>query len=230
MICLNFSDIVSIITSIAYSAFMLMTLKNVQFYYNNLTLISTMYMVFNSFPIVSGCVTFAITLLRTIVIYNPFFQIRKRFFTIFLVLTMVIFIILTQVIGFWMYILPYHLSEFRFSGLIVAILSCLNIVISAAAIIILKKSSIEGHRDRNYAAVTMVIISMVYFVTSFPILLMLVVPSIKLDDEFDSLFIFMSMLSLSCLLNPLVYICRKHQIRGFAKECFQKLKCCCRYY
>ena len=225
MICLNLSDILSVTTSIAYSVCILLIEISADLYNGTLTII--MYMLFNSFPIVSGCVTFAITLLRTIVIYNPFFQIRKRFFTICLVLTIVIFIILAQVLGYWLFILPSHLHGYRLGGLIVAILSCLNIVMSAATIIILKKSSIEGHQERNYAAVTMVIISIIYFATSFPILLIVTTFSFELQNEYKSVFVFMAMLSLSCLLNPLVYIYRKRQIRSYAKECLQKLNCRC---
>ena len=217
MICLNFSDILSVITLITFSFHILFSSGG-----NNFTLVVYLLtlIVLNMFPIVSVCVTFAITLLRTIVVYNPFLQIRKRLFTLCLVVTIVIIILLVPILSWLKF--P---ARFTLGGFTVVILSCLNIGMSVATIIVLKKSKIEGHRDRNYAAVTMVILSVLYFVTSFPMLLTLTIPALKDDDEKKNN-IYLVMVNLSCLLNPLVYIYRKHQIRTFVKECFQKLKCC----
>ena len=215
MICLNFSDILSVITSITFSFYILFLSGD------NFMVVYLLIIILNISPIVSGCMTFAITLLRTIVVYNPFLQIRKRLFTLCLVVTIVIIILLVLILS--LLILP---MRFTIGGFTVVILSCLNIGMSVATIIVLKKSKIEGHRDRNYAAVTMVILSVLYFVTSFPILLTLTIPALKDDHEIKDYHIYLVMVNLSCLLNPLVYIYRKHQIRTFVKECFQKLKCC----
>ena len=217
MICLNLSDILSVISSMAYCGDMLMSSIA---HYDDVTLDTALYMAFTSFPTVSGCVTFAITLLRTIVIYNPFFQIRKRlciFSLAFIISLVLIFLQIT-----WNS--DYNIL-FRRSGIIIVSISCLNIVMSAATIIILKKSSAEGHQGRNYAGVTMVIISMIYFVTSFPIFLAVVFPKLFYHEIYDTeLMVYMVMLSLSSILNPLVYIYRKHQMRSYAKERFLKLK------
>ena len=224
MICLNFSDILSVITSIAYCGNSLMSTI---MHYHNETLDTALYMAFNSFPAVSGCVTFAMTLLRTIVIYNPFFQIRKKlciFSLAFIISLLLIFSLIT-----WISEFSYTYVHYMLSGIIVVSISCLNIVMSTATIIILKKSSAEGHQERNYAGVTMVIISMIYFVTSFPILLAVVIPELFYYEYYNTDFmVYMVMLSLSSLLNPLIYIYRKHQIRSYAKERFLKLKVFCR--
>ena len=202
MICLNFSDILSVITSITFSFNILFLYGGDNFKFTVVYLLTLI--VLNISPIVSGCVTFAITLLRTIVVYNPFFQIRKRLFILCLVVTIVILIILVLILPLFF---PRRLL---YGGFIVVILSCLNIGMSVATIIVLKKSKIEGHRDRNYAAVTMMILSVLYFVTSFPILLTLTIPALKDDDEKKDNYIYLVMVNLSCLLNPLVYIYRKH--------------------
>ena len=224
MICLNFSDILSVITSIAYCGNNLMsTIMD----YHDETLDTALYIAFNSFPAVSGCVTFAITLLRTIVIYNPFFQIRKRlcvFSLAFIISLVLIFLQITWISDF-----SYAYAHYMLSGIIIVSISCLNIVMSIATIIILKKSNAEGHQERNYASVTMVIISMIYFVTSFPILIAIVIPETFYHENYNTDFmVYMVMLSVSSLLNPLVYIYRKHQIRSYAKERFLKLKGFCR--
>ena len=44
----------------------------------NETLVGIAFILFNSFPVISGCITFMITLLRTIVIHNPFYHARKK--------------------------------------------------------------------------------------------------------------------------------------------------------
>ena len=64
--------------------------------------------------------------------------------------------------------LPKSLRRYNIYSLMTAILGCCNITMSVATIIVLKKTRGDGQRERNHAAVTMVIISVIYFITSFP--------------------------------------------------------------
>ena len=108
----------------------------------------------------------------------------------------------------------------------IAVLSCGNIVMSAATIILLKKTRSDDQQERNHAAVTMVIISVIYSITSFPILVMFLISKNNTVDYLD-VYVYTFMFSLSSLLNPLVYIFRKRQMQRFVKEQFHKLLFCC---
>ena len=46
---------------------------------------------------------------------------------------------------------------------------------TAAIIIVFKKSGLEEQKDKNYAAITMVIINAAYFITSLPMLVVQVI-------------------------------------------------------
>ena len=222
MICLNLKDILSNLANRIYnSCYAGLPCIKIPF------LAHTFYCALNAFAISSGCVTFAITLLRTIAIYRPFYHIRKRIFVGILVLVTVAILVLIGVLY-----LPTNYVPLQLCGVATVILSCFNIAMSAAAIIVLRKPEIEGveyHRqERNYAVVTMVIISFIYFITSFPILLVLVVfPGLPLYQQTYAGEIYLMMLSLSSLLNPLVCIFRKQQIQTYIKECLRKLLYCC---
>ena len=99
---------------------------------------------------------------------------------------------------------------------------------SVATVIVLKKIRGDGQQERNHAAVTMVIISVIYFVTSFTGLFTFLISD---DDDktayFDKGFINILLLCLSSTLNPMVYIFRKHQMRLYIKQKLYKLTCCC---
>ena len=222
MICLNLTDILSNFASIIFNS-CYVGLPCI------LILVEIFYYDLNAFAISSGCVTFAITQLRTMTIYRPFYHIRKRIFVGILVLVTFMMIVLIGVLYLRTSYVPFQLC-----GVAAVILSCFNIAMSAAVIIVLRKPEIEGveyHRqERNYAVVTMVIIliSFIYFATSFPILLVLVVfPGLPLYQQTYAGEIYLMMLSLSSLLNPLVYIFRKQQIQTYIKECLRKLLYCC---
>ena len=228
MICLNLSDILSLITSASHSINILME-KIIEV---NETLVGIAFILLNSFPVISGCITFMITLLRTIVIHNPFYHARKRVFVVSLMF--VIVVSLPLVLGFWNSAGPFFESIFRLFGFVILGLSCINIAMSTAAIIVLKKSGIEGHQDKNYAAVTMVIISVICFTTSLLILAVQVITgthySTEITDEvankeLNAFLVYMMELSISCLFNPLVYIIIKHQLRTYIKSCLERLGC-----
>ena len=229
MICLNLSDILSLITSASHSIYILME-KIIEV---NETLVGIAFILFNSFPVISGCITFMITLLRTIVIHNPFYHARKRVFVVSLVFMIVASLFV--VLGFWNSSGPFFQSIFRLFGFVILGLSCINIAMSTVSIFILKKSGIEGHQDKNYAAVTMVIISVIYFTTSLPILVVQAITvshySTEITEEvaskeLNAFLVYMMALSISCLFNPLVYIFRKRQLRNYIKSCFEKLCSC----
>ena len=169
MICLNLSDILSIITSIAYSVIILIDMVNEV----DDIIIETVFRLFNSFPVISGCIKFIITLLRMIAIYNPFYHARKRIFVVLLVSMIVVSGILVKI--FWNSKTEYIESNSKLFGFVVWTLSYLSIIMCTATIIVLKKSGLEGQKDKNYAAVTMVIISAIYFTTSLPMLILQVI-------------------------------------------------------
>ena len=97
---------------------------------------------------------------------------------------------------------------------------------SVATIIVLRKQHGNSQQERNHAAVTMVIISVIYFITSFPILVMFLISKNNTVDYLD-VYVYTFMFSLSSLLNPLVYIFRKRQMQRLVKEQFHKLLFCC---
>ena len=238
MICLNLSDILSIITSIAYSVVILIDMVNEV----EDIIIETVFILFNSFPVISGCIIFIITLLRTIAIYNPFYHARKRIFVVLLVSMIVVSGILVKI--FWISKTEYIESNSKLFGFVVWTLSCLNIIMCTAAIIVLMKSGLEGQKDKNCAAVTMVIISAIYFTTSLPMLILQVITDhynspddseevspTEINEEIvnrqmSAFLIYMITLSISCLFNPLVYIFRKHQLRNYIKSGFIKPSSC----
>ena len=128
--------------------------------------------------IISGCLTFDLTLVRTIVINNPFYRIKQRLFVSGLVILVVVLITLMQVLVFWKDVLLRNVQVFNVCGLIIAILSCCNILMSAATIIVLKKTRGDGRQERNHAVVTMVIISGIKYITriaSIPVLITILI-------------------------------------------------------
>ena len=156
--------------------------------YRNVELVVTA--TFNAACIISGCLTFGLTSVRTIVIYNPFYRIKQRLFVSCLIALLVVLIVSMQILAFWTFLLPQHFREFTICWVMTAILSCCNIVMSAATIIVLKKTRGDGQQERNRA-------------------------------------MYVLLLSLSSLLNPLVYIFRKRQMRRFIIEQFLKLMSSC---
>ena len=102
-------------------------------------------------------------------------------------------------------------------------------VMSAITIIVLKKtrSDTDGQQQRNHAAVTMVIISAIYFIRSFPGLVMFLIPNHAFDTMIYKIHICVLMISLTSLLNPMVYIFRKRQMQRYIKEQFHKLISLC---
>ena len=232
MICLNFTDVLASLTLIVYDIFELViyihefVTGNVKIVpYKNIELVVTA--TFNTACIISGCLTFGLTLLRTIVICNPFYRIKQKLCVSCLIVLLVVLVALMQILAFWTDLLPLHYREFTICGVMTAILSCCNIFMSAATIIVLKKTRGDGQQERNHAAVTMVIISVIYFTTSFPVLITLLIPVNGSPDRIFKACIYVVLLSLSSLLNPIVYIFRKRQMRRFIKEQFHKLMSCC---
>ena len=115
----------------------------------------------------------------------------------------------------------------------VAILSCCNIVmsLSVVTIVVLKKTRGDGQQERNHAAVTMVIICVIYFIyfaTSFPVLSTFLVPDDGLETQVYKDVIYITMLSLSCSFNSmvLVYILGKRQMQRYITEELYRLFCC----
>ena len=234
MISLNFTDMLSLSISMTFSIISLvfyinefLTGKELISFYIKLELASII--TFTTSCIISGCLTFGLTLLRTIVIYNPFYRIKQKLFVSCLVFMAVMLVTLMEALAFWTNILPERLKEYSICALMIAVLSCCNIVMSAATIIVLKKTRGVGQQERNHAAVTMVIISVIYFITSFPVMVVFLNTrygtnsnSFSDYEAYFSVFMF----SLSCLLNPMVYFFRKHQMQRYVKEQFHKLRFC----
>ena len=175
MIFLNFSDMLASLTLVTNYIYELVTENDmiVPFSFRKVELVTAA--TFNTACISSGCLTFCLTLLRTIVIYNPFYQIKQKLFVSCLIVLLVALIALIHILAFWTDLLPLHYREFTICGVMTAILSCCNIFMSAAIIIVLKKTRGDGQQERNHAAVTMVMISAIYFITSFPVLITLLI-------------------------------------------------------
>ena len=214
MICLNFTDVIASLTLIVYYIFDLViyinkleTGNDMIVLYRNVELVVTA--TFNTACIISGCLTFGLTLVRTIVIYNPFYRIKQKLFVSCLIVLLVGLIAIMQMLAFGTDLLPQHYKEFTICGVMTAILSCCNIFMSAATIIVLRKTLGDGQQERNHAAVTMLIISVIYFITSFPVLITLLIPDNSSAERIFKGCIYVVLLSLSSLLNPLVYIFRK---------------------
>ena len=230
MISLNFTDMLWIFICKTFSILALV------FYVNEVEsgkelkfdskLLFVANLTFNSSCIISGCLTFGLTLVRTIVIYNPFYRIKQKLFVRCLVFMAVMLVTLMEALTFWTNMLPDRFKGYSIYALMIAVLSCGNIVMSAATIILLKKTRSDGQQERNHAAVTMVIISVIYFITSFPILVMFLISKNNTVDYLD-VYVYTFMFSLSSFLNPLVYIFRKRQMQRFVKEQFHKLLFCC---
>ena len=226
MITLNFTDISSSLTVLMYHIFQLafciyehVTRNDVSMKVQKIVtrvIITT----FSSMCINSGCITFALTLLRTIAIYDPFHRIKQKLFVSGLVVIVVVYVTLMQMFIRWGYTI---------NTVMTFILASCNISMSVATIIVLRKQHGNGQQERNHAAVTMVIISVIYFVTSFPGLFTFLISD---DDDktayFYKGFINILLLCLSSTLDPMVYIFRKHQMRLYIKQkLLYKLSFCC---
>ena len=224
MITLNFTDISSSLTVLMY------IFQLVFYIYEHVTRndasmevqklkTRVIIVTFTGTCFISGCITFSLTLLRTIAIYDPFYRIKQKLFVSCLVAVVVIFVILVQMHIRWGYTIHTVLT---------AILACCNILMSAAIIIVLKKKRGDGQQERNHAAVTMVIISVIYVIINFPDLLTFLVSD---DDDktayFYKGFINILLLCLSSTLNPIVYIFQKHQMRRYIKQKLYKLTFWC---
>ena len=227
MICLNFTDLLTSFTFIVFYSYWLV------FYIHQLeagnrdflplwNVRKAAIVTFTSTCIISGCLTFVLTLLRTIVIYNPFYRIKQKLFVSFLVFIVVVLVALMQILAFWTTLLPSNFRLFPIYALMTVVLSCCIIVMSAVTIIVLKKTCGDGQQQRNHAAVTMVIISVIYFTTSFPGLVMFLIPG---HDGYKA-HTYVLTFSLSSLLNPMVYIFRKRQMHRYIKEQLRKLIFC----
>ena len=234
MICLNFTDILTSLILINFNI-VSQVFSVIEFETSNdvsvlLAIVTTV--TFNTVVIISGCLTFVLTLLRTIVIYNPFYRIKQMLCVSCLVFIVVVLVALMQLLTFWTSVLPDVLKAIGKSALMVASLSCCNILMSVAATIMLKKSNTgdDGQEERNHAAVTMVIISVIYFITSFPVLITLLISGDGHQTKLYKSIIYVVISSLSGLFNPLVYIFRKRLLRRYIKEQFCKLTFCCRKF
>ena len=224
MISLNFTDILSSLTIIMHHIFKLVfyiyefvTRNDVSMEVQKLET-RVIVVTFTGTCIISGCITFSLTLLRTIAIYDPFYRIKLKLFVSCLVVVVVIFVILVQMHIRWSYIIL---------TVTTSISACCNISMSAATIIVLRKQRGDGQQERNHAAVTMVIISVIYFITSFPCLFTFLISGADEKAHFYKGFMFVLLLCFSSILNPLVYIFRKRQMQRFIKEQFHKLLFCC---
>ena len=165
MICLNFADILASLTSIisnfldlVFYIYELGTGNDILVVLGNIAMVTST--TFNTIVIISGCLTFVLTLLRTIVICNPFYRIKQKLCVSCLVLIVVVLATLVHLLSFWTSGLPAELKPFGINALMVSFLFCCNIVMSVATIIVLKKTRGDGQQERNDAAVTMAIISM----------------------------------------------------------------------
>ena len=225
MIPLNFADISSSLTVLMYHTFQLVLCIYEHVTRNDVSMkaqkIVTRVIIttFSSMCINSGCITFGLTLLTTIAIYNIFYRIKQKSFVSGLVVVVVVYVTLMQMFIRWGYTI---------NTVTTFILACCNISKSVATIIVLKKTRGDGQQERNHAAVTMVIISVIYFITSFPGLLTFLVSD---DDDktayFYKSFINILLLCLSSTLNPMEYIFQKHQMRRYIKQKLYKLTFCC---
>ena len=173
MICLNFTDLLTsltlIISIIIKRVFNINELESetgngTSVLFRNVAIVAIT--IFDTMVLISGCLTFFITLLRTIVIYNPFYWIKQKLCVSCLVIVDVVLVTLIQALTFWTSLLPNEFKPFGQNALIVASLACCNIVMSIATIIVIKKTGGDGHHERNYVAVTMVIISVIYSIAS----------------------------------------------------------------
>ena len=223
MIGLNFADISSSLTIIMHYIFKLVFYIYEFVARNDVSMevlkLETRIIIvtFTGTCIISGCITFGLTLLRTIAIYNPFYRIKQKLFVSCLVVVVVIFVILVQM----------HIRYgYTIHTVSTAILACCNITMSVATIIVLRKQRGDGQQERNHAAVTMVIISVIYFITSFPCLFTFLISGADGTTHFYKSFIFVLLLCLSSILNPIVYIFRKRQMQRYIKQQLYKLKFC----
>ena len=137
MICLNFTNVIASLTLIVYYIFDLViyiyepvTGNAMIVLCRNAELVVTA--IFNTACIISGCLTFGLTLLRTIVIYNPFYRVKQKLCVSGLIVLLVALIALMQILAFWTYLLPLHYRKFIICGVMTAILSCCNIFMSSS--------------------------------------------------------------------------------------------------
>ena len=234
MICLNFTDLLTSLLFIAMSIYWLVSYNYIRKLVtgNDVSPLSSIAVkailnIFSGTSIISGCLTFGLTLLRTIVICNPFYRIKQKLCVSCLVIVVVVLVTLMQTLAFWTTILPPDFRPYKIHlyALIITILSCCISVMSAITIIVLKKtrSDTDGQQQRNHAAVTMVIISAIYFIRNFPGLVMFLIPNHGFDTMIYKIHICVLMISLTSLLNPMVYIFRKRQMQRYIKEQFHKL-------
>ena len=129
MICLNFTDILSSLIFIMYCIvkhvlhiYELQTANGVSIEVQKLvTLVN--FAIFTSTCIISGCLTFGLTLLRTIVIYDPFSRIKQKLFVSCLVIVIVVFVTLIQMYISWVKILLKNLQGYIICPFATAILS-----------------------------------------------------------------------------------------------------------
>ena len=169
MISLHLADILTLVTNITY----IICYSIIRFTWpisKYRALLVAIYLIFNSIAIVSGCLTFSITGLRTVAIFRLFYRIPPRRFACGLIFMITVFLlsILISIYAllFLMFPLPRFLWRHKFCGTVIVLLSCLNILMSVVAVIILKKKSKNNgnvdHERRNHAVVTIVIISILY--------------------------------------------------------------------
>ena len=178
-----------------------------------------MYIQYCCLSVTSGCLTFGITLLRTIAIFKPLYHIKPKFPICGLMTMIITFSTLLVVKSLW--IRP---SD-KLGGILIVILSGLNIIMSISAIVALRKRSQPGRHVegdvRKRATITIIIISAVYSCTSS----FLVIVLLRYYDKplLETVYFFlyhMLIISLSSLLNQLVYLFRKQKIHLYIKNGF----------
>ena len=140
MICLNFSDILTLLSNIACNLVYIRVFSDLWYAYIYMQdLLIVIYIMSNSFAITSGCITFVMIVVRTTAICNPFYHIRPKLLTFGLLSMILGFISLVQIKTFWEEMPPKRLTGYKLCGILIVTLSSFNIIMSIAAIIVLKE-------------------------------------------------------------------------------------------
>ena len=131
MISLNLCDILTLLMNIQCNFFIIRFLN---LYIYSIDQYRPLYIMYNPYcclSVTSGCVTFGITLLRTIAIFKPLYHIKPKFPICGLMTMIITFSTLLVVKSLW--IRP---SD-KLGGILIVILPGLNIIMSISAIVAL---------------------------------------------------------------------------------------------
>ena len=212
-ICLNITDTISCCSMLAVVFVVLMDI------YQNIPeklvhySVEPLLLIFSCAAVMSGYLTFIIASIRCVVICRPFLNVSSK-----IILSSFPFIVTILICCITLSLTKNTDTANEIYCWSIALLAFSNVVLSVIAIAKLVKSRNTGQANTSirYATVTMVIISLVYATTSLPLILILLWFNINELQGYSSqdtiLVAYTLMVSLSCILNPVVYIIRKRQL------------------